>query len=203
MAVKCNIAGLALERLNKLLWGISCKTSNNAIIENYIEYLACPEVILKPCFEGEPCVNTVTIHNCNLNITGITFNITDEAVDPDDLTTGQSLFLLSIGDIFGATAPIDYLWTVNTDHFEVVGTLDTPYLVVKPKPGKSLETITSLIRVDITDAQGCKDFKECYYTPTGMQCGNTFVPCSHTKDLVVTNNYVSCARPRYLQVTSN
>jgi hypothetical protein len=192
VAAKCNIAKLALNKANKLLWGLSCSANNNAIVENYIEYLDC-SIDQKICYQGDDCTNDPIILNCSLIVTGISFQIVgSETVD--------ILFNLAVGNIYGAKNPLIYKWHYDTDVFDLVGNDSSFNVQLKLKPGKNINLITTAISVDITDANGCKDSKQCYYTPSGIQCADSFVPCLGVTGLESNFIYVECKKPKNLVV---
>lgn len=77
MAVKCNIASLALQNLNLLRYGFNCQSVTCKIVENYIEYLNCPTVDFQPCTKVE-CDPTTEIVECSTN--GLTLTISTVTV---------------------------------------------------------------------------------------------------------------------------
>jgi hypothetical protein len=181
VAAKCNISKYALEEYHSLVWGIKCHTHPWAIIENYIEKLDCPEVDLDICHSKKTgCPDNTIVNKCIVNITGISFSL--ETTGDEDI-----IFYLSVNNVFGATAPITYNWIYDNTDFELIEDASNTdaELKLKLKTGKSLNDLVTLIRVEIEDAAGCTDYKECWYTPTGFQCG-AFIPCRNPTSLVVT-----------------
>jgi hypothetical protein len=196
VAAKCNITKLALEKIATTLWGFSCnKETDLSIVENYIEYLACPKVKLKICHEGEPCTDDgINIVNCNINIVGMSFTIIQD--------NGIS-FILDVGDVIGAKLPYIYQWTFDTNVFDLAtGTNATSIsLFVKLKQGLDMNSIVTPITVHIIDANGCTDTKTCYKVPDGLACSINFVPCKTPHNLVIGIVHTTCKAPHKLDVS--
>lgn len=202
MAVKCNITKVVLEKVESNGWGLSpSKERDRTLLENYVEFLACPDFSLKYCTDYEDtCIelnkaNTLVV-NCNLNVIGMSFTKnTPSSQNPQDIT-----FFLSITDIYGAKQPLTYKWTYDTNIFDIVGSINSPTVQFKVKPGKKIDLVVAPITVEIVDANGCKDTKQCYFTGDGMKCNASFKPCTPVKALIVTPVVVTCSRPRALVV---
>lgn len=77
MAVnKCNITEYTLELVNSVRYGIKF-TSQNKILENYIQSLECDTVDIVPCYPDD-CTNETTIINCNALVIGDIASEVDE-----------------------------------------------------------------------------------------------------------------------------
>lgn len=197
MAVKCNITGLVLEKLNELKWGFSCKKENKAsILRNYIEYLDCENVFVEdcgdiPCQEG----GTTIIHSCNLNVTGISATV-------PNINGVFATFHLAVTNLYGGTPPFSYVWEYDTDVFDLAAgaSINDPALDLEAKPGIDLGAVVTPIKVTITDSEGCTDVKQCYYTPGGMMCASGYNPCPNPKNLVIGGLYTPCPTPHKLDV---
>jgi hypothetical protein len=198
VAAKCNITNTALKKISEVIWGLTIPQVDNEIIENYIEYLACPDVILSICHvpNTNPCGDSVTnpvVLNCELNITNISFNTSTIGAD--------IVFNLGAGDIFGAKTPISYLWTYDTATFDLIGgTNSSAAIQLKLKAGKNLSTLTTPIRVDITDGNGCMDFKQCYFSGGVMRCNSSFSPCPNARNLTIAYTYTPCPKATNLMI---
>lgn len=156
-------------------WGVNCdKNSNNRnIIENYIQFLACPDVDIIVC-SPDNCINETIISTCLLEITAISYERLSN-IDGDDII--DIVFFIGTGDYSNATLPFTYSWEFNPDDFIGVEFTTDGGLKLKLKPGKNLDYLNSKITVRVTDASGCTFIKNCYYTPAGMQCADDFVDC--------------------------
>ena len=203
MAVKCNIASKALIRLANSQWGFSKdKSTDISIVENYLEYLGCPSFSLKLCTEDYSSIceqinkSNVQIVNCNINLIGISF------VPIENEENGDISFYLAVGDIYGAKQPITYKWTFDESDFEIIGSDEEPVINLKAVNGKDPALIVSAISLEITDANGCTDTKQCYYTPTGMKCNNSFAPCLGVSGLNVAYLFNECSKAKSLTVSN-
>lgn len=190
MAAKCNIASLAIKKLNKLHWGINISDVEDAILENYIEQLDCKDTDLIVCYE-EPCVNNPVIVNCNLAISLIQSSIFENTVT----------FSIPTGGITNGIAPYSYKWTYEVDDFTQSGPININTSTLTVKPSKDINFIISNISVEITDANGCKATKSCWITPSGMQCAENYAPCLPNSLLTVTNKTIVCSPLSSLVVT--
>lgn len=164
-----------------------------SIVRNYIEYLACEDFSLKVCDDESDCKEDVTILNCNLNVVGISFNLVQDG-------SGDIVFFLGVGNIYGATTPLKYKWIFENDDFTLVGEDDDPTVKLKLKSSKVLTNLVTKIGIEVTDANGCTDTKYCWYTPTGMRCNNNFAPCVNPINLKVKSTNVTCVRTKNLSV---
>lgn len=197
MAAKCNITGLALDALSKLQWGFNCRDKSCAIIENYIEYLACPNIDLIICNqENTECGNSITtVFSCNFNLISISATL-----NPTDDPESDVIFDLKLVDYVGGKLPFSYVWTYDTDDFDIIGENNLPQIKLKVKPDKQVELLVTQISVQITDADGCIDTKSCWLTPEGMECNINYVACSSPVDLEVISIYNECSKPKSLEV---
>lgn len=192
VAAKCNITEFALQVISELRWGIKCKDSSIAIIENYLESLNCSNVSLIICNEAD-CTNEPIIFNCNFNIVSISFQLNPS--EEEDV-----IFNISVSDYAGGTAPFTYKWFYDDEIFDILGEDTDEELKLKLKAGQDIALIVTQIGVQITDANGCVDDKECWLTPEGIQCNPNYVPCNNPIGLEVIYEYVACARPSKLEV---
>lgn len=182
MAAKCNIIGLVVQQLNAVNYGIKCSDVSCAIIENYIEYLNCPDVSNEICNPDDDCTNPIIDFNCNLSL----FSIEYAAVEDEDWDV---IFSVTSDDYVGATPPLVYLWTFDTDDWDVVGTATTSELKLTLKPGKVLSLLVTPITLQITDSNECTDTKICYLNGGNMACFESFVSCNNAQDLQVVGIY--------------
>lgn len=93
-----------------------------------------------------------------------------------------------------------YSWTWDEEVFDLAGPLGESTLFVTVKDGKDLDAIVSPISVTVTDENGCSTTKTCYYTPTGMQCGE-YIPCPNAANLIIINKFVRCTGASQLKVS--
>ena len=192
MAAKCNITSSVLKKLNKLYWGFSSEYIEDKILENYIEYLACPTIKLVIC-NNDDCTNPTTIIDCAIQVTGMIF-----VVDNDNNTI---TFSIPEESIVGSTPPITYTWQFDSTKLESVNGVNNPTLILTPKGDRTIDTLSISIILTIVDAIGCKYTKTCYLANSGISCGN-FVLCVNPKNLVVTNQSVNCVSPKHLVIYS-
>ena len=93
-----------------------------------------------------------------------------------------------------------YDWTWDSSVFDLSGPLDEPQLLLTVKDGKELDAIISPVTVTVTDENGCRTTKTCYYTPDGMECDD-YIPCSNPSNLVLINKFVRCTGASFLTVS--
>lgn len=183
MAVKCNIIDLAQERVRLIKWRFSCRDNSRWIIENYVEYLNCPEVNLVPC-------GTVNCQEGGSTVSSACTLVINEIAGEVIVDQGRIYFSVLIDGYVGGTLPFSYSWTYNTDDFELVAgaTVNEPELRLALKPGRDSSYLNTDINVTITDANGCEVTKGCFYTPSGMECDlSVFTFCPNTRQLEVVN----------------
>lgn len=193
MAAKCNITRLVLNKLYKIIWGISCEDSRSAILENYIEYLDCPDIDLVIC-NPDNCKNDPISFNCSFTIRKITLNQLTDEVYPT-LT-----FLVVPADLINGIPLYTYQWTYNNIIFDLIGGDQNSSIVLKVKTGIDINTLVTAIGVTIIDGNECRATKVCYLTPAGMVCRDNFVPCPNSELLVSVFNPLLCARADNLVV---
>jgi hypothetical protein len=181
VGVKCNITSLALSKLNELYWGTKNRDLNDRILENYIENLDCSNIDLEIC-ESNDCINETEIFNCSISINKISSSINENVIT----------FFIADGDLVGNSPPYKYKWTYEEDDFDNSGEIDIDEAVLTVKVGKKLNLLVSLIGVEVTDKYGCKATKNCYLTPTGMQCADSYIVCPNVSGLTVRNKAVRC-----------
>ena len=199
VAAKCNIVDLVLQDLAELQYGFACKSDSKAVLENYLEYLDCANIILNICNPASNCEkdNPVSF-NCEFNIISISATL-----HPDDPDNADIIFDLKVLDYVGGKLPFTYNWIFDSNDFESIDAVNLPQVRLKLLPNKVLENLSSLIAVEITDADNCQDIKTCYLTPGGtLNCGDSFLPCSTPVGLQVVYNYVPCSAPLTLNVAS-
>lgn len=196
MAVKCNITTLALEELGVLLWGFECKNNTGAIIENYLEYLNCPDVKYSVCHEDIACTPSQPVDfHCRIAVVNISY-LPDTTTAPEDV-----IFSLGITDTIGATQPLSYHWYYDASDFDLISAdVLQPTIRLKLKAGKVLALVVSSVSVGITDASGCFVLKQCWFTGTGMRCSVNYAPCRNPQNLSVAYSYVPCPKPKTLTV---
>lgn len=199
VAAKCNITEFALQELNQLYYGFSCKTGKSAIIENYLEYLNCSNIKLIICNQAKVCAkDKPSVFNCNFNL--ISISATLNPVAGTDI-----IFDVKLVNYAGGTLPFSYSWDFDEDDFDLVGGTDamSPEIKLALKPDKVIELLVSQITVEITDANGCTDSKSCWLIPDGeMRCGASYQSCNNPVGLTAVYNYVACEKPKTLVLTS-
>lgn len=176
---KCNITLSALGKLNELYWGVRRTGLDDIIIENYIEHLGFSKMEI--CHPRD-CSNDTIVFTCNLAIASIS-----KAVNENVIT-----FFIADGDITGGKAPFTYKWTFESDDFDNSGTIDVEEAILTVKVGKRLNLLVSSISVKITDSNNCSYIKNCFLTPSGMECAENFVSCPNTSNLQVYSNTIRC-----------
>lgn len=159
MKWNCNIVKDMYNRVNRRKFGLLCinDTSNEDFIKSYLNRLDCKPINLS-CLKGSnlPCTtdkasntiicNTIVIINVNTKIVNGEVQYTFTAV------------------ITGATLPINYAWTWNNttvwDYVSGPITPGTYYLngnVLVLKPKQLSGTVSSIVSVNIKDANGCEN----------------------------------------------
>lgn len=191
MAAKCNIVKLVSQKLNALIWGISCDEDNvdRSIIRNYIEYLNCDLVVPDECDIDTDCINEPIILTCN------DFEISSILATYPDKSVLSIILSVESAAIIGGNSPFSYVWEYNTDDFDISGNTTSDTLALTLKDGKSFETLISKIKVTITDSLGCVAIRECYIIPeifpvagfgeANLECNTDYEPCVNPKELEV------------------
>lgn len=174
---KCNITALAVEQLNSLYYGFQCKDKSVVILENYLDYLNCPTVDHTTCFPDN-CSNPVITNMCNIVLSSISYTV-----------VGRTLtFYIDPANLTGATLPLTYLWSYNTQDFTITGNNTSSTLVLTLKTGKVLSSLVTMVTVGIQDANQCTASKQCYLVQGTMHCDSGYVQCPNGSNLVVTSN---------------
>ena len=175
MAAKCNIILSVVNRLESIQYGVE-HTEQNKIVENYIEYLACPTVDLTICNNSD-CVNVPDIFNCYFVIGNIKKAIVlNQPLDEIAFTLEDKY----IKDNY------TYLWSFNTIIFEATHGIDKPILSLRSKNGATVlnYTVTKLT-LTVMDEEECVNTKICYYNKIfGMKCLG-YSPCENNDNLIV------------------
>lgn len=192
VAVKCNIATLALENSAKLLYGFGCKDNSFAFIENYIESLDCG--INQELCNAVPCENPVIVFNCIFNVNRISFEIQEGNLIILTATVGD-------GDYAGGTPPFTYEWNFDENDFDVTGAVNQNQIALTPKDDKAIEDLVSQITVTVIDSNGCQSVKSCWIEYGVGKCNENFVGCTNPSDLVVTDAESYCAAPSNLIIS--
>lgn len=187
VAAKCNITKLALEELNKLLYGVGCDSqeNQNAIAENYAQYLDCPDVDIEIC-NDEDCNNDAIVLGCDDFVIN---SITMIPGDVDDLIRPSFLFSLLPTDYVGGSLPFIYTWSFDTSIWELVeGTVNDATIHLIIKAGVDTDVAVGRVTVAITDLLGCQATKSCYWVLYNLICSADFPPpCPNPSNLVVEN----------------
>jgi len=182
VAAKCNITSLTIKKLNQLYWGQPPDSTDDAILENYLEQLGyCEGVDLIPCYE-EDCVNDPIVVDCTLAISSIQSSISENVVT----------FSIPSNGITNGITPYTYQWDYEEDDFILSGPIGASTLILTVKPNKNINYLTSNISVAVTDANGCTIIKSCWLTPAGMQCTEEYAACVPPTLLTVGNKTVLC-----------
>lgn len=185
VAAKCNITGYTLEQLRQLLWGFHCDTQEvkDAILENYLEYLDCATVTHATCNEG--CTNDPLILGCeDFKVNAIT-----DLTYLEPLDDGSIYFGILPTDYIGGSPPFTYLWSFDTDFFELVdGALTDPVLHIKVKNDIDINVMIGEVRLVLTDSLGCiATQKICYFKSLALICDPDYIPCPNPQNLTVEN----------------
>ena len=182
VGAKCNITYLALRKVDELFWGIKYKGIDDAILENYTNYLNCN--LDSKCYDttDEDCSNPTIVFNCSLSVNAISSIITENTIK----------FFIKEEDFVQGKPPYTYHWTYEQNDFDNSGPIDTDESVLTVKIGKDINLLVSSINVLVTDANNCIANKTCYLTPTGMKCANDYVPCPNTTGLRIVNKTKHC-----------
>lgn len=183
VVAKCNITLSAIKKLSNLYWGLEeDKEVELKVLENYAEYLACPDIDLTIC-HGDNCSNPTIVMNCVLKVASIQSSIIDTTVR----------FFVNPTDVTGGKTPYTYEWDYDIDDFINISSPNSPEVTLTPKIGKKLSLIVSIISLRVTDANGCETIKHCYFTPQGMKCASGYIACDTVGELVIINKNISCA----------
>lgn len=205
VAVKCNIAANVTKKVNLSQWGFSIdKDLDRAIVENYMESLGCISISLKSCNDYDDACAKINEQNgsnvdftCNMNVVGMSYTLDPNPASPEEIS-----FYLAVGDVYGAKQPLTYKWIYDSNKLDIVGTDDQPIVKFKAKVGHDVDYMVTGIQLQVTDANGCKDTKTCYYSAGSMKCNDSFVPCYADSNLQVAYLYVACAKPKTLVVSN-
>lgn len=168
---KCNIASLVLHRLIAKYWGVKEKNIDPAILENYIEYLECPDVVADTCYASpNECSGGFVDFKCKFKILNISFQIIEH---PDY----DVIFYLANTDLLNANQPLSLIWQYNQNHFTAYDGVTGNQLRLKLNPGKTLSTLASKLFVSATSSDGCISTKQCYFVNGEMKCNPNYIPC--------------------------
>lgn len=198
MAVKCNIAKQALEKYKLDVWGFAKDVKvDKSILLNYAEYLACESITLNYCGENDSdcgkVANALNItKNCNINL--ISLSVSIEEVD------NEVTFFLSAGDLINATPPYTYQWFWDDTKVEIIGESTGATARFRPVGDAQIGLMVFPIYLQVSDAEGCGDVKQCWFTPTGMKCNANYDPCLPVEALSVAYEYVPCDNVKNLTV---
>lgn len=183
MVAKCNITLNTLQYLNKLLWGVDCDNSIKAIIENYIEYLACDTINIVPCFAEDCTNNTIDVDCTSKSLYRI-----------DNLKNPYPCIYLFVNDedIVNGKPPYTYQWSYIVSDLIPRGEINKSFIVLCPVANKLRENLVTPITITIIDSEGCRFTKTCYLTPEylnppnfgSLECNN-YIPCTNISNLSV------------------
>lgn len=148
VAVKCNIPNIALSEASLLFYGVKCKDNSRPIIENYLEYLNCPGIIVEDC-QNFKCDNPPVVFNCNLVVPTISYEVVPE-IGP--VTAIKYAFTATI---LGGTPPFTYQWTFNEVQFTAYSTTTVNPLILEINEGFDIDDMYSKFIVVVTDSKGC------------------------------------------------
>lgn len=184
MAVnKCNITKWALEQYNSVKWGISC--SNNAargIIENYIEYLDCPDVDHVVC-EQDNCSNPSITTTCNCELLMLEYDRLSN-IGGDDIV--DIIFRLNSEGSQGCQLPfVSYLWSWDGTGFYSDANYQEPELKLRLKPGFDLDYLVFTVILQVVDSAGCTNTKVCVYAAGTVICDESYVECPNPHTLQI------------------
>ena len=178
MAAKCNIVDSALAKLDAFRFGIAFKEGIK-VVDNYVEYLACPTYDYISCYPSD-CNNGPKIYNCFFSVGPIVLINTP---------TTQLVLSLQSQDI---KPDYKYLWSFDEDYWIVSGLATGSVVTLLPKPGIDITKLVTLVRVKVTNKEGCEYIRECYFVAgTGMKCV-PYDACFNVDNLQVTRITTVC-----------
>lgn len=190
MAAKCNIISSVISKLNGLYWGITDKSIDDKIIENYIEQLNCIDVFVVPCSNGD-CPDSTVKKVCNFRILRISGTTNENSIT----------FFIEDKNLLDGVAPFIYNWSFETKDFDNSGSINLSTATLTVKSTKKLNLLVSKITLNIIDSDGCKSTKTCYLTPQGIKCDINYKPCPPVASLKVTVKTKLCPKVSSLLVT--
>lgn len=185
VAAKCNIPASVLEQMKELAWGFTCVNKadiDEAIMENYIEFLQCPTVEIAICHPDCNTGDGVVLFPCSeFVINKITLEHYTNLLDPE--TFYAFMVLEANGDLTGVNAPFTCVWEFDTNVLQLESLSDC-VLTVTYKVGVDPNIITT-IKVIITDSAGCIAEKTCYFINGEIKCDADYILCPGNVDLEV------------------
>lgn len=191
MAVKCNIVNQVLSKLYELQYSASCSSTDNYIVENYIESLNCLGLDFVPCGPKETeCKSSTVVFKCNFVVTKIVI-----------ISKIGNTIIYGLETV-GGKGPYTYSWAIDTTDFVVAGAVNQDAATFTVKADKDLALLVSPVSVTVTDADGCTDTKTCTLIPEGLRCSVNFQPCPNTSSLSVFSKVTYCAAPHNLIITN-
>lgn len=133
-ANKCNIASYALRNLAGLIYGFNCDEMTCKIVENYVEYLNCPEVEFHPCDVAEECDTDPVVVSCTM--TGVTLSISNITINSATATFVAPEHEYTLQLYRGATlvdtkespaSPVNYIGLIPNTAYTVILTQHCPF----------------------------------------------------------------------------
>lgn len=142
----CTILTLIKKELDKVSWGINCKSQNKEIIENYLRNNSCDIVGIHYCKDDSVCET-----RCDIIIKELD-------VEPSiDENTGDWQILVTLGNslVSKGSPPYNFIISLESDILEITEQTATT-LTIKLKPGAISTGIDSMLVVSVTDRKKCK-----------------------------------------------
>lgn len=190
MIAKCNITELALKKVGGIYYSLACsKDNDSAIIENYVEYLNCPNVNLEVC-NAIPCFNPAIIFNCGFKINKLLLSITGNVLTFSVDTTTYT----------GGTTPFSFEWNFDTSVFDISSPINQNVLVLTLKAGKVLADLVTPVSITMIDSNNCSNTKQCWFNQGSLTCNQNFVACVNPQDLEIGTTVTNCVSPTNLIV---
>ncbi len=180
-----NILTLVLDKADAVSWGNSDVASSREIIKRYINRLHCESYVISTCNrDTHTCNNPTIINTCVISIGGITAEISEE--------NNTVTFSVANVVITGVTLPLSYRWIYDTTLFNPSGGTETNTLVLSPKVGKDLLSLSTEVQVEVTDKEGCVKTKSCFLVRGEMECADNYINCPNVSNFTVRSNTAYC-----------
>lgn len=227
MAVKCTILPeIALSEIAKIAYGLNCKDNSINLINSYIEYLNCPNILVTDCV-SEDCINNTRTYYKGCK--SLPYNIYTSLVFSESITKTSILTCLTSGYPNGNTIDIvDNYKSLYIKFFEdidqliplKVSPLNLPVLLVIDKIStQSTSTILIGDGITLSDTFYLGDFTidgtlglrdtcetEEYFTYYSLSEDNcfgiaTFKDCLQPFNLQIDIGLGDCIKPKNLVIT--
>lgn len=180
---RCNITSLALCKLKLMQWGFGCNEEEieEKILENYLEYVACPDIEYVPCHTSI-CDNPVKHFTCALSAAGLDYTLAPNLLD----------LTFFIEGLQGGVYPYTYKWEYDQTVFTPSGAVNKETFTVRTNPGVKWDLLSTRIKVTITDIEECTTEIACCLQNRIMECEEECELCLNTYDLRATILDLNC-----------